>query len=365
MGAVQAKPLALGAYIFAGGFTLGVRQHFQVIGHFEETPYGVDVFQRNHPDSYVSVGPKNWPVHHLKEELARQERSLELVYGNPPCAAWSALGRVVFQNDSAQWESDPRVTCTRIHFNLLELLRPKVWIWESVTAAWTRGRSLVEELAGRAAQLGYKTTVVLHDVANLPGGRQTRRRVFVTCHNIEIPWDLTLNERQLTASEVLRDYQRVKPKVETPIRTTLPRDFLAQVPPGLMLRASREKWIKKNPVIPGIGFAYHRVHPARPMRAVVGATHVHPTEPRFLNIQELLYATGYPVDYQLAGAPLAQGALIARGVCPPAGAWIASQVKRGLDSGSRPVEDTRLMVLDAIHGPRATVHHAIQQGDLR
>ena len=29
---------ALGTYIFAGGFTLGVKKHFDVLAHFEEKP---------------------------------------------------------------------------------------------------------------------------------------------------------------------------------------------------------------------------------------------------------------------------------------------------------------------------------------
>ena len=29
---------ALGTYIFAGGFTLGVKKHFDVLAHFEDKP---------------------------------------------------------------------------------------------------------------------------------------------------------------------------------------------------------------------------------------------------------------------------------------------------------------------------------------
>ena len=42
---------ALGSYIFAGGFTIGVKKHFDIEAHFEgDGAYGADTFSLNYPD---------------------------------------------------------------------------------------------------------------------------------------------------------------------------------------------------------------------------------------------------------------------------------------------------------------------------
>ena len=39
---------AIGSHIFAGGFTLGVEKHFDVLAHFEgDGAYGADTFALN------------------------------------------------------------------------------------------------------------------------------------------------------------------------------------------------------------------------------------------------------------------------------------------------------------------------------
>ena len=54
---------ALGTYIFAGGFTLGVSKHFDVEAHFESKP-GLykKTFKANFPDIPVYEGEDDWPA---------------------------------------------------------------------------------------------------------------------------------------------------------------------------------------------------------------------------------------------------------------------------------------------------------------
>ncbi len=75
---------AIGSHIFAGGFTIGVKKHFNVLAHFEGDGYGADTFSLNYPEIPVFVGPENWPTGDYKD--------VDFIYGNPPCAPWSTLG---------------------------------------------------------------------------------------------------------------------------------------------------------------------------------------------------------------------------------------------------------------------------------
>jgi len=171
------KLTAVGAYVFAGGFTIGVKKHFDVLCHLEESNYGVATARRNFTGLSIHVGIDSWPI----DDLAN--RKIDFVYGNPPCAAWSQAGSAGHRGGS--WVDSPLVDCTRRHFDLLKTISPRVWAWESVQNAWTKGESFVRELADVAADLGYSTTVWLHDAAHL-GVPQHRRRFFMICHDVEL-----------------------------------------------------------------------------------------------------------------------------------------------------------------------------------
>ena len=81
---------AVGCYIFGGGFSLGVRRKMDVICHLEgDDGYGVASVRRNQPDVPIFFGPSRWPIAELRAIAP------DFVYANPPCAAWSPIGRVI------------------------------------------------------------------------------------------------------------------------------------------------------------------------------------------------------------------------------------------------------------------------------
>jgi len=77
------KPKAVGAYIFAGLFTVGVCEHFDVLCHLEDGPFGVATARKNWPDMPIHTDPATWPTKELRRE------GVTLIYCNPPCAPWS------------------------------------------------------------------------------------------------------------------------------------------------------------------------------------------------------------------------------------------------------------------------------------
>jgi len=79
-------------------------------------------------------------------------------------------------------------------------------------------------------------------------------------------------------------------------------------------------------------FGHCRLPVGKPGGAVVGYAMVHPTQHRFLSTEEMQLLSGYPADYEFT--PTSAGARaseIARGVCPPVGAWLAKAVRRAVD----------------------------------
>ncbi len=326
------KPRAIGAYIFAGGFSLGVRDHFDVACVLEETNYGVATARRNMPEIPVHVGGDRWPI----EELKKQE--WDFIYGNPPCAAWSCNGKNVGAN-SENWRTDPRVECTRRHFNLLEELRPRAWAWESVPQALTKGKDFVDELAERAARMGYGVTFLLHDAQWL-GVPQRRKRFFFVAHADKIHWQAPNWAPAPTPVEALSGIApRGEPATDGEINNKM-APYFSQLAPGQRLY---KLWESLNPeeqrVIGSRGQtvgrpSFGQVRLPRDVvgPATVGYAMVHPTEDRFCAVNELQALAGFPQSWEFVSesktGEVRRGDadridLIARGVCPPVASWLA------------------------------------------
>ncbi len=349
------KPKALGAYIFAGGFTVGVaKAGFDVQAHFEENKYGVATARHNFPQLPIFVGPENWPV------ADEKYHGLPWVYGNPPCAAWSVAGYTKTRGTD-KWKTDPRVECTVKHFGLIKALKPKVWTWESVTQAWSKGREFVNMLAKDAMAQGYSVTIILHDAKHL-GLPQERKRFLMVCHRIGFAplapnWSPPPVPLDFLPKEPVGE-----PMIEKPHYFTAKR--LAKVKPGERLvkfweRTQREKdpekW-KKNAqggIVGRPAFGHVRLPVDRPSGATVGYCIVHPTEDRFISTEEIQLLSGFPADYHFTpNGKNARAAEIARGLCPPVAEWHARGVKAAIEM-NRPLEgEPKFIVYDFRNPPR-------------
>jgi site-specific DNA-cytosine methylase len=327
------KPVAIGANIFAGGFTLGVSKHFKVLGHLEHDDYGAMTASRN-LKLPVYVGTDQWP------EKAR----VNFLYSNPPCAIWSvASGR-----GGSLWRSDPRLQRIRDIFGLVDRYKPEVWCWESVCQAFTRGREFVEELADQAKRRGYSATYLLVDAAYL-GTPQHRKRFFLVLHRVAIDWEKARPEfgKTIPAGKALRG---VKPNKEllTPINSTLESRWLKNTKPGHRLQFTYDRLVRK-PKIGARGqklgrpsFLKRRLDPSGPSTTIIGNALFHPTQHRFLAVNECAALCGFPQSWQW---PKTDGYnLLARGVMPPVGEWLARQVAAAIRRGRRLTKPQRWLV---------------------
>lgn len=315
----RSRPTALGVYIYAGGFTLGVKKHFDVKGHCEgPNPYGLSVIKANMPGLPVYAGFDKWPA-----------TKVDFVYGNPPCAAWS-------QNNPKSrdgWQSDARLSCTREHFTMIQATGCKVWVWESVCNAPTRGKEFVDLLTNQALKMGYSVSQVFHDAQYL-GCAQTRKRWFMVCHNVEFT-PIMPDWKVIAVTEALKG---VVPRGEPASDGKGHIQFIKHwknIRPGQRLRDYWERSIcpedkrvltAQGTVKGRCGLGHIKLKPNQPATATVGYAMMHPTKPRFLHVNEVQALAGFPQEYVIDRGSKYGSAeldLIARGVCPPVGEWIA------------------------------------------
>lgn len=371
----MAKPTALGVHIFAGGFTLGVkRAGFDVLAQFEGSQYGVASTRHNHPGLRVETDPATWPA---REYTGR----VDFVYGNPPCAPFSGAGistqKVGQMHD--WWKRDPRVSCIHQMFGVLEVVRPKVWAWESVQLAFKRGRELVDELTEVARGYGYAASYVLLNAAHL-GVPQIRRRFFCVFHRVDIPWEYpepgnrpvrTVRDAwEPLLSGAVIDTSPVPP---TPTKNPEHMALLAKIPPGGSLRKAWETahppgtWtlnqhghVKGRPRFLDVRLDFNEPSPT----LTGGATKFHPTEMRYITLLEQQLLCGYPADYTFIGPTLADRyAQTAQAVMPPVGEWLARNVRRAVEANV-PADPNVATIVDLerwaaeVVSRSATGHHA-------
>ena len=355
---------ALGVYIFAGGFSIGMRAAgFKVLGHLEDGPFGVDTVKQNMPDIKVHTDPGAWPF------TAYREQSIDVIFCNPPCAPWSGAAvkparnrHVIDLADS--YRHDPRVSCVYNAFDVLRYLRPPIWAWESVQGAFTRGRELCDDLAEEATELGYSVSYVLLNGVHL-GVPQERRRFFFIAHRVAIDWEYPRIETPVTVRQAWQAAGLIRRNSHADFRhheSSKDLKLMDDVPQGGGLRMQWEaKMLKKvgpeetwprnklGAVIGRPAFTNRRLAYDRPSKTIMGGTHlVHPTEDRWISVKEAQFLCSYPVDYEFSpDAPEACYPEIGKAVLPIVGEWLGRNLWRALERGRR--QRGRRFIVDLEH----------------
>ena len=309
------KHVAVGAYIYAGGFTVGMLEYLDVIAHLEDGDFGVETVHRNLPSVATYTNPTTWPLAMIKS------RGCRVCFANPPCAPWSMAGR-----GGRVSLSDPRVTSHKNSLRLLDEIEPDVWAWESVTQAYLgKHDELSQHVTEYGMERGYSVYHFLHD-AKFMGLPQQRRRVLTILSRVRIDFEPP-DHPIVTIAEALQSVQ--DPGNITPLSKKY-ADYVPLVKPGQSLR---EVYLQYNDP-PGPKWLDHRPIPDRPSSTQIGSDHIlHPFEDRFLGINEVARICGYPDGYVFdpdAGYPVAQAA---RAVTPPVGRYLGRTLASALDRG--------------------------------
>lgn len=342
---------ALGCYIFAGGFSLGLQQAgFKILAHFEDGTFGVASTKLNFPDLPIFTDQADWPILEFRHKV-------DLVYGNPPCAPWSVAGMSPKINrgyEQRWYEQDERTACVYKHFALLDQLRPRAWVWESVARAWVAGRMMVDDLARRAMEIGYSVSVLLVDGYDC-GLPQRRQRMFFVAHDMPISWRRPNESGPRTVREawvpigLLDNYQPALAELP-PVSKYMQAhpELLASALPGQPLWRA---WEKLNPNAEHRrgrpGFVHKRLALDKVANTMTGgATQYHPIEPRYLSVSEAKALCGYPPEYQFSFMPRTEQAheQMAKAVLPPVARWLGSQILTALRQ-IRPIHARRVSAL--------------------
>ena len=351
---------AIDCQSFAGGFSLGVVQAgFNLIG------------KREHAGGFGS--PAMLGNRHLlgyEWELEAGDAATwtpleaDLVFGNPPCSGFSNRSVSIRgkQDDGSIAKIQFRGVDSVANSCMWDLVRyaakcnPKIVMFESVQGAYTKGKSLMQELRRELETLTGQTWAlyhVLHNVADL-GGAQARPRYFWVASRI--PFGVTIPAAEArTARDRIADLQD-KPLGSVPGHVIVDSVQSARITE----LASKAAWLPDEtsghayaraveqgvdldlwnaPLVSDKGttqFAPRRMSYDKPSRVLAGDAPmkvVHPELPRNLTHREIARLSGFPDEWSCDPYIAKKGNLYfwGKGICVEAGQWIASAAHAAIE----------------------------------
>ncbi len=338
----MSKPTAVGMHIYSGAWTLGFMERFEVLGQWEEGPWGASTFRHNLGKQipHVVKPAQDWPFEDLRG------REVNLVYANPPCAPWSNAGALLGMDD-------PRVQFSRNVSWAAAKLEPDFFVVESVCRAWspTGGRPLYEKMALDWGARGYAVTIFLTN-AFLHGAPQQRERFHFIAHRYAL--DLRVDPPTLatirTARDAIGDLEGLAvPTPEEPIflnhnySAPKPRELnvIERLQQGEGWGVGYDRAVEEGLDAAKGRFISGRLRYDAPCSTLldIGSV-VHPTENRQLTVREGARLCCYPDWYefprdirQLRGYQL-EASQLTQAVLPVMGTYLGRVFNRALDGAT-------------------------------
>lgn len=339
---------AVAAYVYAGGFSIGVRSTglFDILGHLEDPkPYGKEVIDLNR-ELYWGTLPVNpfpdWP-----------DGRADLLYANPPCAPFSSANPRSFTAGS--YTKDPRLSCwyNVVRYGLKNRI-PFMAI-ETTNTAYNRAPEFFAEIAEWLNTEGYSVDVFLHNAAFF-GSVQNRNRVLLLASTYELRYFDFYNGIRLTVGELFKSLLKKIPNDWLIPGHVNDRLLLPETKPGERIINT---WNRLNPpntrTLNKLGqvrgrpsHSISRLHPDKLAHIAVGHEMVHPVKDRFLTLKEYQAVHDFPIDYELPKHNRSMN-YVSRGVSPHVGAWVARTAAVTL-TRPKPITEPGTRVVDGLSG---------------
>lgn len=362
---------------FAGGFTLGaVQAGLHLVGKREmQAGFGVANCEANrhllgYDWSSETVDPSEWSV---------PDGGAHVVFGNPPCSGFSGLSSKHFRGVDS-----PINHCMWAFVGYAARVMPLIAVFESVRTAYSKGRTLMQQLRAKLEE-DTATRWDLHHVvheANSLGGPAVRRRYFWVATRIRFGVEYPALPFAATLRDAIGDLENLdytwlpQPYVDPATRWSATRrsetgtvdghmtmrnplakrfaDIAEAITwhPGENISQVTRRCYEEHGALPqswagmqaklvstdfNFGFnAMARWDYDKPGRVITGIgpnQAVHPTLNRMLTHRETARIMGFPDDWRIMPIRDTTGlaATWGKGITVDAGRWIATWVKNSIE----------------------------------
>lgn len=333
----MASPTAVGVHVFAGGFTKGVSEVFDIACQLETHGFGLETAERTFGIETINEPEAKWP-----------DIKADFCFGNPRCTGFSCITSGYSGDTHGPWAKQTK----DIH-DLCEYAvdRYDVICWESVQQAFTTGRPLLDYLRDEIfVPKHYRIAHIMLNAASFGNAQQRRRYFFVAYRNDRqfnivppeiTPWYATtydaiwdMRHRKTNPCKLWCDadydadsYTQLTDD-EWAIVPHLPYGYdtnaLARKARHLLPEKYQVTWDYRLSDMPFSMHCPHRCAYQRPFSTIHSSAGrvIHPEHDRPVTVGELSRIMGWGDLIPHGKNPVAQ---IAKGVVPQAGTWIAMQ----------------------------------------
>ncbi|MBQ9706768.1 MAG: DNA cytosine methyltransferase [Clostridia bacterium] len=160
----------------AGGFSYGIEKnkHFKTVVAVDFNPTALATFNYNMPDAQIVNGDITDVEIKKKVIDVSQKMKVNMIIGGPPCQGFSLKGKKLGLNDSRNYLFNE-------YLNIVEILRPSVFIIENVKALLSTSAGWFKnQIVERVQSLGYYISYGILNASSF-GVPQSRERAFFVC----------------------------------------------------------------------------------------------------------------------------------------------------------------------------------------
>lgn len=344
---------ALGCHVFAGGFTMGVREVFDVPAQLEIHGLGQETVEDVLGMEFVCG--KYW-----EEWLDRKDliKDCVFLFGNPRCTGFSCVTAGYDESAHGAWSKPTEDIHQFMRFGIKAGI--PVLCWESVQQAWTVGKELLDHLVETmCTPNGYRVCHLFINAASF-GNAQHRKRYFFLAYKDDKNFNIVapdIPERHATVGDIINkphlvnakakgsrfkkrdvydgDTYQERTKDEQAIMPYLGEGMclnrMGHADGGVLFEKHAPKladmWFTRTSAMPFSMHSLCRLEEDNYMPVISGSAgrFVHPKLNRPITLNEMALLMGWPEGVVPKGPnPVGQ---IGKGIVPAVGTWLAEQVK--------------------------------------
>lgn len=343
--------------LFSGGCGLDLgfekAKGFNILAKVDRDKNSCATMRKNRPDDLImqediSVLSPSKVLSNIEKHHGRalEKGELDVLFGGPPCQAFSIMG-------NRKSTSDPRGALLWHYVRFVRKLRPKFFVMENVpgilSSATEDGEGenwVVEEFVRRIIEpdkhgvdLGYSVDFFLVNAVNY-GAPQIRQRVIAIGNRVGARFDFPspTHHPRTSLKELFGDKQKTYKTVGEAFKDVPPSENWS-LADDVMETYGRIQEGCNRCCLPGsepqelhIGVLFRTLHREYPAYTVLTSPiDRHPTENRLLTVRECARLQGFPDDWEFSGGLKQQYKQVGNAVPVDLAYVAASLVKENLN----------------------------------